>query len=53
VHDITCVSEKRMDGGGVGCESEDRESGVGSGVNTTILLVTLQVVGISVTVIRL
>ncbi len=38
------VSEKRVDGGVVGCDSEDRESGVGSGVNTTILFVTLQVV---------
>jgi hypothetical protein len=33
-----------VDGGVVGCDSEDRESGVGSGVNTTILFVTLQVV---------
>jgi hypothetical protein len=46
---VTCVSEKRGDGEGSDCDSEDSERGVGVGVNDTILFTTLQVVGLTET----
>jgi hypothetical protein len=48
--------EKRGDGEGVGCDTEERDRGVGDVVNVTMMFVTLQVVGITEavrTVIRL
>ncbi len=48
--------EKHGNGEAAGCDTEERERGVGDGVNVTMMFATLQVVGITEavrTVIRL